>query len=71
LPEYGEVQRGGRRARSARLIRPVASAHSARYERAFSPRRLGTPAFVKRVRRYSTRFTSVVRGQSSRAAASA
>ncbi len=65
------LQRGGSSDRSARLTRPVARAHSARCWRAFSPSRFGTPALVRRVRRYSTLFTRVVRGQSRRAAASA
>lgn len=63
--------RRGTRSRSSRLSIPVVSAHSARCCRAFSPSRLGIPALERRVRRYSTRLTRVVRGSPKRAAASA
>ncbi len=69
--EEGAGQRGGRSSRSSRVSTLVVRAHSARCCRALSPRRLGTPAFDSLVRRYSTRFTRVVRGRPRRVAASA
>jgi hypothetical protein len=61
----------GRRSRSSRVMMLVAMTCSARACMARSPWRLGTPARSSRLRRYSIRLTSVVRGHPSTRAASA